>query len=132
MSELCQRCGMAPAELTHVCPPIDTQVSFSSNDPTSMGREAKIAALTEELENVRAAFAAHMEACQPIYDERNSLRERLAKAERVVEAARYTRLMLLHNWSDNPNWRKGQEHTYMGLADFALEVALAALAALKG
>ncbi|WP_333674878.1 hypothetical protein [Glutamicibacter sp.] len=91
------------------------------------GASSEIGSLQDRLhcvEIVRDDFKARWEAS---IKDCLSLRARLEKAERVVEAARETRDLLLKNWSDNLNWRKGQEHTYLGQMDILLESALAAL-----
>ncbi len=47
--------------------------------------------------------------------------QQLREARKAMSEVR--RLLQLH-WSDNPNWRQGQEHTYMGRMDIILQAAL--------
>lgn len=50
-------------------------------------------------------------------------RLRLAAPD-LLEAAKKARDLMRRHWSDNPNWRQGQEHTYMGRMDIILQAAL--------
>src|SRR5882724_10126989 len=41
----------------------------------------------------------------------------------MQEALRTIRTLMVKNWSDNPNWRVGNEHTWCGQIDIAAERA---------
>ena len=42
----------------------------------------------------------------------------------MTAALHEIRQLLYHNWSDNPKWRDGNEHTWVGKADLVAERAL--------
>src|SRR5688572_16418679 len=62
-----------------------TDVPSSTNDPRFQELENELVALREKYENDKFVFDSHLEACQSIYDERESLKLQIERMGRCVE-----------------------------------------------
>jgi hypothetical protein len=84
--------------------------------------EADLQRLQRRLEEAVALEQADREKHRQLAESLDTVERNLTTARLALEQVR---LLLRKHAGDDPHWRKGQEHTPLGQADFVAERALA-------